>query len=695
MLRLVRASLWTGLVFAVAQPGAAADGQSVQPQEVLPGFTPLSADGRTLSLGGGRSYGWNDQLLPDAIGAAGRMLAGPFQLVALVNGREISLSGAPVTRFEGDGRVWFAAGQHEIGGLTVATQTRVEYDGLAVMTIRLRSARPQTVDRLELRIPVSATPRTRMMMFSPRDLRDPLKERVTPPRYRGPFVNVIGFADGSRSFWLFADNAEGWQLGEDGDVTAVSPDGDKLEVVQRMVARPVQLDPARALTFQLCFLATPIRDGTPWRGRAQRIASVPTAEEGVFAGRQLWWTDAFAHEDLPYIDYPGDTRQRIPPADLAAYRGRAAVRAERKRAAELGIARLAYFSGHAISPLDPAVSARRTDWEVSPPWVMSPGSDGPFTLRIARPWLSLRGAGLAEYLLDRLDRVVSELELPGLYFDQANVIDSANPASGRWTDSEGRERGSLDILATRAFYMRLAELFHRRGGGQIVVHNIGPAVIPAFTFVDAIVMGEEYTQRVSNRDYFAVVPIDTARTEFAPGQYGIQTIWLEELWQRAGQSGAPPAHFYTDESWRQFAALVLLHDTTLWSVGPLDLRARIYKVLDEFDVAAARFVGYWSIPWTSDQPPGLFTSYYRAGDGRRALLVAVNTGSSPAELTLPQPCAAVEIACPNGAQSRVFTRDPWWMLARDSRSAIGPDGMHTVIPANDYQLIELRAVDGS
>ena len=654
---------------------------------VLPGWAAVQLDGTTIRLGAERDYVWSDTLLPARLAVAGKKAAGPLRLIARANGETYvgTLDRLRVVE-QRDTRITVRTQGRLVPGLDVSVDARVEYDGVAMLSITLTPSRPIEIDQLTFEAQVSGSESSRMLAFKPDTIHKRQKQVVFDPDYHGDFLNAVGFPDGERSFWLFADNAEGW-IWNGATVTDVSQDTDKIIVAQHLIGHRFTID--KPMTFAINFLLTPVRELSN-TARDGRVVRHITSREADLGRYQLWWTNAFAHQNLPYVDYPPGVREQLPAADLAAYHGAQGFRRTLDSARRLGIDRLPYFSAHVLSAIDPAFSKFADAWSVEPPYVMPPGSDPPFTLRRSKPWLSHRAQGYTNYLIERFDALLAEVSFEGLYFDQGSVIGSTNPSHGAWRDSNGVTRASTDILATREFYRRLATVFHEHGReGAIFVHNSRSPVAPAYTFVSSMVQGEEFVQDLIDLDYIGSISADAARSIFAPDQYGIGVTWLSELWSArvsGGRArGQSKAEWFASQryqlAFRNFMTLALLHNTNPMSLAPIEMRASIFERLDEFGTVNSRFVGYWANDIGVSDPGAVKVSYYQKPGRTHALLIVGNLAKSVAnDLVVDISPTLVESAAP--IEYRI-SADSAWKRAPEGRLAVD-------VPGRDFRMVEVR-----
>jgi len=651
---------------------------------VVPGFAPVRADGTRVELWG-RRYEWDRSFLPVRIESLGRRLTGALELVALVDGKRTVLRAGAVEIVEARPvAVVVRATGTPIPGLRAPATTRVEYDGVAQVTLELEPTQPVTVGGLVNEVAIARNEWTRAVAFqatqNPNDAynaRNVMKQDAllkTPAR--GPFRNVLGFPDGDRSFWWFADNAEGW-IWNGPVVTEVIEQPRDYLLRQHLIGAEWRIE--KPMTFRFNFLATPVRDmGSEWR--EERVTSRPPEDSGEQGKYNFWWQDAFAHPVLPYSVVPPGLSPENPDKDFDPRPARPEVRRAMRAYAARGFQRIPYFSSHCIAEFDPAFARFREQWELSPPFPARWGTT-------PTPCVSHRAPGYTNYLLHRFSALIDEIETPGLYFDQAMVFDSRNPHHGAWTDSNGRTQASLDVLAHREFLKRLRVLFFEKGQpGTIVTHNSGSQVIPALTFTSTNLDGEQFRQphRIRNDDYVASIPLDEFRSLYAGGQYGVRDTWLPSMWARHAKSPNWEGSAAQLRAYRSEMALLLLHDTQMIPVGvPRKDYDAMNAWLDAFGVGESDFVGYWSPDGAvraqqADAP----ISYYRRADRSAALLVVANVGAATRSLDVAVDAARL------GLRGGSWT---WAVLPQPPKPLAEGGTISVTVPKSDFALVEIRS----
>jgi hypothetical protein len=663
------------LIFTVTARGAAGTGGQ---EVVLPGFAPLQLSGTRISAGP-RRYDWEASFLPTKLYSLGSVVAGPLQLRLTRSGQRIVLRPSSVRVLESTPHhVVIEALGEPVPGLVVQVTTRVEYDGVAMVTLLLTPRVPVDVDGLDFEADVRTNQASRTLRFQTADIRRQKRDQEIGLSYAGPFLNAVDFSDGDRSFWWFADNAKGW-IWNGPTVTEFGPSGDGLvRLRQRLIGARYRI--AAPMRLEMNFLVTPVKDlGAAWR-RERLVAGVSRAE-GELGTLHGGWTTAFAHTALPFTEPPPSVLTQIPATDWSNYPGLAYNRElAAKNLATRGLYSLPYFSAHCLSALDPTLVANRTFWEVDPPFVVLNSNDS-YPTRFEKPVLSHRASGYASYALSRMDVEIDKLGINGLYLDHASIMDSRSPYNGAWYDSNGRLQASTDILGMRSFLKRLRTLFHQKGRpGFVLVHASNSELVPAYSFSTAIVDGEHFRHRLVADDYIASVPLDQVRVQNAPMQYGVRNVWIPQF---EYHHRSDPTWFGTSaarRAFRNFMTLVLLHDGEFWPVGvPDSERLPLLSALDAFGVSAAKFRGYWNETRHASTSRALarISSYWRPGK----LLLVVGNLSSAAE--------SVDV--------RVFLASAG--LPATATARLVPEGtplpmtsgrIDLAIPAKDFRLIRIE-----
>ncbi|MEO8443727.1 MAG: hypothetical protein ABI567_01845 [Gammaproteobacteria bacterium] len=570
------------------------------------------------------------------------------------------------------------------GTLQIETETVVEYDGMGIVDVVLTPTQPIAIDGVDFRVNVLRQPEQQVLGFATETVYWSGRDRLLAPCYSGSYKSIVGFVSRQFSFWWLADESDGWDRGAQ-LTTEIHCTPETLELNQPVVVGPRLL--STSVHYRFAFLATPVRELTPDFRSNRVVAGISTAE--ARAGNVgLWWTDATAHFALPYLGYPDGAREHLTAAEISAYPGAARNAENVQQWRGMGIDRLPYVSLRAISPLDSAAQPHLAEWRSLPAIATGGEVDAPYTTGYKRPLVSLRASGYVDHQLEQLSAIADGLGVRGFYFDQAEPIGSENPAHVA-PGSNGLVNPVTDVLAMRDFFKRLATLLYSKGRSPLIyVHNSTAPIIPAYTFVTAMVQGEELNQvaTIRNFDYQGSIPMSYVWPMYSPQNSGVPTVWLEELWSEVF-AARRPAPYGNDTrgwlesgafslAWRNFMAMALLHDIPVWTLAPVAQREALYAQMDRFGVSASDFHGYWEFGTGWPGQPVLLSAYVRP-EVPAVLLVAANVTTEAQTLS-----ASTVASWFDAASLPVATRE---VLAR-----YGASGAQVAIAPRDFTLIELH-----
>lgn len=672
------------LFFAGSHARGCEQDQTKAAGTILPGFEPVRLVGTTVHTYS-KSYVWDDSYLPTHVESIGGALAEDMQFVhRFAGGEEIAKPDTVKVLEACPDRVTIHASGILADGTKLTVISRVDYDGVA--TVRVAITPPATADigGLDFRVRLASTDNTEILGFKATGIRKQKERRdLVEVPYQGEFINVLNFSDGDRSFWWFADNAQGW-IWNDSTVTEVVRERTGIQFRQRIVGRSTRID--QPLSLEFGFLATPVTDSvvTPPRIKVIRWSDegLPSAEWEML---RLWWPTAFAYDAFPYTDYVQDEDRRLSRKDVEAYPGLIANRKliddfRRNDAIHL----LPYFSLHALSLLDPVLERNRSAWEVSPPMIYRDGL-APYSNDFPKIVVTHRAEGFSDYLLERLTAELRNLGAIGIYLDHGPPRDSINLKNGGWIDSRGRLQPSLDIFATRNFLRRLREnLPDLHSSRHLVVHVSNREIVPAYTFATALVSGEQFRGVVTEGKYLDYLTIDEFRARFAPSQYGIPTIFLPTEWTRFRGDATWPSSAQAVAAYRRTEGLALLHNLVIWPVGPQPPEWNSDQAfLDCFGIAEASFEGYWSQSIAEPNSEAVKVSIYRNQLTDSLLLIAINNSAisrkSRVTLNIKEPRSEgwkwISLDGDSGVltdNSISATMDAWGFNAWTVRPAAGP-----------------------
>jgi hypothetical protein len=207
--------------------------------------------------------------------------------------------------------------------------------------------------------------------------------------------------------------------------------------------------------------------------------------------------------------------------------------------------------------------------------------------------------------------------LDGFYHDLTYPYGWAVPeANTGWFD--GKEwQLTYPMMAYRELYRRnYAALKAVNPKAFLIGHIYGRMAPPVLGYEDAYLDGEQLRGKVKD-SYMDVLSLDQWRAGFMGRQWGVIPIFLPEF---------SAEHYKVIEPTRGLAALVMLHDVSVWPIWSARVVWQtMYDALDSFGYVDSEF-----IPYFSPRPPGqtnmkdVYISVYRRKDGR-ALAVVANT----------------------------------------------------------------------
>ncbi len=634
---------------------------------VLPGFFPLKYLDQTILLGAGRKYIWKNTFLPVEMFSKGKLLVTNTKLSLVIEGKKIDLSPGSLNFSKKTEHHAVIYGETVVNNkLKISVVTRVEYDGVAMVEVTLKPLQSIEIQNFSFETDVLENPWTKMLIFKPDGISNRTKHVLHEMKYNGPFLNAISTVDGERSFWLFQDNAIGW-LGDYEHSTIIREQKNYVHIQQNLIAGKTPL--VAEAVFKFNFLVTPIKKGNG-NIRKYRVARSASMKEGINHGINLWWITAFAHQNLPFVDYPSGVESLLPKKDKEVYPGLFKNKLVLENFKKYKIDILPYFSAHTLNRFDPNYQKYRLLWEVKPEKVWKIKYDNPFVSKRDDYFLTHRAEGYTDYLLFRFSELIDQLGFEGLYFDQGGVMVTENPKNGLWFDSKGYKRGSTDILALREFHKRLATLLYLKGKkGLIFSHNSNSMIIPAYTFVTGMVQGEEFNHWLNNYDYIGSTSLDEVRSRLSGVAFGVPTVWMEVIFtedNRLKRSSRPKkmekkewhASKEYENAYQNFMSLALLHDMPTWAFAKLESRVGILKLIDWINPETADFVGYWNYPKNIFNN-NVFHSHYLSKDKKRILVILSNLNSMKKEINIGKSINLLTIGIENHSKCTWAFADVW------------------------------------
>jgi hypothetical protein len=512
-------------------------------------------------------------LLPEQILSAGQpLLAGPVRIVtepALLDGAK---GKSRVTETSGDKAVWEWAGESQ--GFRIAARMTGECDGFCWYDIELAPKRPLRLSSIRLEIPrPAATARyLHTANFTWSHFSQGLPE--AGGKWSDKFTPYVWLGDEERGLAWCAESDRGWLLREPKRALEVQTTGSVVVLRVNVLDHEEELSAPVTLRFGL--QASPVKPVSfAWRAKARLLHGV---------NYESWKAGADGRTLLDRVQEAG-VRTVVFHQDWSEYYGqvtpwgsgrlRQLISECHKRDLKLLV-----YVGYGLARSAPELKGHHDAWSAVPliPWTTPSRTEfEAFDATCAR-------SGWADWLVRGLDRLFSEYELDGLYFDgttEAWRCQNQQHGCG-WKDAGGKDHPEYPILAVRQMMRRIAEVVHAHRPNAILdVHMSASLSLPTLAFCDSYWNGEQFESYTAG-DKFEL-PLHAFRTEFMGYAHGLEAEFL-----------CYEKHPFTlDEA----IALAWLHGVEVRPFpDSLSRISPIWSALDHFGASAAGWLPYWKSP---------------------------------------------------------------------------------------------------
>lgn len=223
---------------------------------VLPPWTPVRAANHAVRVWG-RLYEFGAGVFPTAITTREKsVLAGPIALTAQVNGRRQIWTSRPAQLVERkEDHATFQAHQ-TTAGLQVGGTTRVDYDGMMRIDLRVTATRPDQPVSLTLEIPVKQEYAKYLYHF-PGRWRSAFNAGALPQEgWEGPFKPYVWLGDEWRGLAWFCESEAHWHPADKGRTIQIIRRGDVVRLRLNLLHNVKLAEP---LTYTFGFEATPVK----------------------------------------------------------------------------------------------------------------------------------------------------------------------------------------------------------------------------------------------------------------------------------------------------------------------------------------------------------------------------------------------------------------------------------------------------
>jgi hypothetical protein len=649
------------------------------PVQVVAPWTPVEHDGNMLRVWG-REYTLGKSLFFDQIEAKDApLLREPIMIEAEIGG-DVSLFNFAGRTFESEADTavaWTTSGS--LGRVAVDATCTLEFDGMTRVDLTLRSDEPMTIDKLRLRIPMTAADSD--YYHTCRTYYDNAQAGYVPDEGLSMlFTPYVWLGSLKRGLMWFAESPRGWEI--DGEPIRVVPAGETSggggrDMVIEFIQSPITFDGERTITFGLH--STPVKpmpDG--WRGTilGDRFEHRMRLGDDMIDWRMYrgeggdrfgFWTNE--QGELIKVGHTSPLKHNFP-----------VIREKTRDDATRGIRGAIY---HYIAGASPG---RTTDferyvrnWESVPGRAMAFGEYG-----------DIHGACLggtwADFLLFGAKTEVEQGGLSGVYWDGGGAPSLCrNPLHGHGSidATTNRREAAFPIFEARRFMQRLATLYEREvGAGEWIIwnHNSQTMPLPFVSFSTAVLDGESPFQSVreGGPTFPEMVDLDYLRVAATGEHFGIVPTWL--VYYRPGDPSVLRATYAT----------IAAHGTPIYPLGGVvgsepdrDLTLAMWRAYLDFDIRHAQFVGYWdSAAYLTAAPtePVVLVSMYLRSDDAEYLLVVSNITKQPHDVTIELDASKFNLS---GRTARDLLRDgePVTLDGHTLTTHVGPE---------DFRLIAIR-----
>lgn len=635
--------------------------EALKAETVLAPWIPVQATSDSVKVWN-REYEVGNGGLPKSILSSGKeLLAGPVRLEVVVNGWPQSQVDDLTDLLEAKpGRATYLS-KSATEAAKLETKAVYEFDGFTRFDTEIETAKPFTVSRLELVIPLKEEFATLFHgTFARRKLkRDKENESGTIPEgigevYSDEFMPYfwIGSEKGVGLAW-YAESDEWVRPYRNDRVIRIVRRPGVVELRIAYVDKPTTLPGSLQLSYGL--MATPVKplpEGwqnwrVEWDWDAQPKFPVKPEKLHLVSWYNIWSLTPFS----PVPRDPENYKKLL------------------QEYAEKGAERVyAYLDVTLIStkariddPEGEGFVFESPEWKVfGKQWINIPEEAGadfdtaswyPDAERVSP------ASGWAEFSLWGVKNMITEEGLNGIYTDESFPYADTSEAHGAgFLDASGKRRPTWSLFAMRDYFKRLAWLFQKYGDGRpaIMAHTSMTIAVPYLSFVDIAIDGEHFAlptyewEKPGLPSYVDMIPADYFRAQLMSQQFGFVPFFLPTLASASFRRAEPfPNIDKLPGPTRELLALTLVHSTQVW---PLYCnRAEVdaaNEILAEFNTGdpETEFVPYWTpnnkvaVNSRADR----LLSYYKNGDRLLVVVSNLSANDEVTEIDFKNICGTVE-----------------------------------------------------
>lgn len=554
-------------------------------------YTPVKASPSAF-LCLGRKTELGSLLLPTQITSAGQpLLAGPIRIVTEPDFLAGAIGKSRVTERGGDRATWDWTGESQ--GFRIHARMTGECDGFCWYEIELAPKQPLKLSSLRLEIPrpAAATRYLHTANFTWSHFSQGLAE--SGGKWADKFTPYVWLGDEERGLAWCAESDQGWLLQEPKRAVEVATQGDVVVFRANVLDHEATISAPVTLCFGL--QASPVKPVSfAWRAKARILHGItyeafqPGTEATLGRG---WYSHGLTNypvnaaleqrtlldalkdggvKTVVFHQYWTDYFGQVTPTDPLQLRRLISECHQR------GLKLLVYI-GYGVARNAPELKGHHDEWSAMPliPWTTPNRTEfEAFDATCAR-------SGWADWLAKGIDRLFSEYELDGLYFDgTTEAWRCQNHAHGcGWQDEAGNVHADYPILAVRQMMRRIADAVHRHRPDAILdAHMSASLSLPTLAFCDSYWNGEQFEGYTAG-DKFNL-PLHAFRTEFMGYAHGLDAEFL-------CYENRP---FTLDEA----IALAWVHGVEVRPFpATLPKVSLIWRAMDRFGTTSAEWLPYW------------------------------------------------------------------------------------------------------
>ena len=531
-------------------------------------YTPIKASagefqclGRVTKLGA--------MLLPAQITSAGKpILSTPIKLTGLEG---ITGAGNLIGN-KGDSASWEWHGQSD--SFKLDALMTADCDGFMWYDITLTPRQPSKISSLRLEVP--RTEKTARYIHSA-NFRWGEQTSCGLREYGGKwiqrFMPYVWLGDEDRGLAWCCESDQGWMLDEPTHALLAETRGNTVLFSATFLDHEATINSPIHLKFGL--QATPVKPVSfEWRAKARIYHGVNYESDDLKDGKVF--LDSLKDAGVKTVvfhDMWPEYYGQLHPEDAQALRD--LIEACHQR----GMKFLVYIGyGIARNAPEMQIPGRHDAWSIMPliPWI--PGYKPEFRTFDA----TCARSGWSDWLVTGIDKLFADYKLDGLYFDgTSEAFRCENESHGcGWRDKDGNLHPTYAMLDVRRMMRRIADSVHSHKPDAILdVHMSASLTMPTLSFCDSYWDGEQYEGYAKGDN--VEIPLDAFRAEFMGYAHGLDAEFLCYI-------NRP---FTTDEA----ITMAWLHGVEVRPGNPdqLALVSPIWRALDEFGYASAKWLPYW------------------------------------------------------------------------------------------------------